>query len=282
MITFLIWGASGWIGSQVWNLLKKKDEYIIIAAKTRLDEPYNNVLREIMAVKPDHVLHIAGITGRPTVDWCENNKAETYQVNTVGHINLARACYEAGVHLTYYGTGCIYNYDENHPIGTSFTEEDPHNFFGSTYSISKGIAENVMKQYPNVLILRIRMPISDDLNPKSLVSKLIKYEKVINVPNSVTVLPEMLPISIDMILERKTGIYNFTNPGSISHNQILELYKQHIDSNFTWHNFTEEEQNKILQSKRCNCELSTIKLQELYSITPVYQAVSNAISNIKK
>jgi len=35
-----------------------------------------------------------------------------------------------------------------------------------------------------------------------------------------------------------TGIYNFTNPGAITHNQILALYKKHVDPSYTWENFT--------------------------------------------
>ncbi len=49
-----------------------------------------------------------------------------------------------------------------------------------------------------------------------------------------------------MQAERKlTGIMNYTNPGAISHNEILELYKQYIDPEFTWKNFTVEEQAKV-------------------------------------
>lgn len=70
------------------------------------------------------------------------------------------------------------------------------------------------------------MPVDDELVAKSIVTKLIKYEKVINVPNSMSVLSDLLPVAIDMILKRKTGTYNFVNPGVISHNEILNLYKK--------------------------------------------------------
>ena len=61
-----------------------------------------------------------------------------------------------------------------------------------------------------------------------------------------------------MQAERKlTGIMNFTNPGAISHNEILELYKQYIDSNLTWQNFTVEEQAKVIVAPRSNNLLDT-------------------------
>ena len=33
-------------------------------------------------------------------------------------------------------------------------------------------------------------------------------------------------------------MYNFTNPGAISHNEVLALYKKHVDPSYTWSNFT--------------------------------------------
>ena len=48
------------------------------------------------------------------------------------------------------------------------------------------------------------------------------------------------------------GVYNFCNPGAISHNEILDMYKKHIDPSFTYTNFTVEEQDKILVAGRSN------------------------------
>lgn len=40
-----------------------------------------------------------------------------------------------------------------------------------------------MRTYPNVLILRLRMPVSDDLHPRSFVTKISKYDRVVDIPN---------------------------------------------------------------------------------------------------
>ena len=42
-----------------------------------------------------------------------------------------------------------------------------------------------------------------------------------------------------------SGVYNFTNPGTISHNECLDLYKEHIDSSYSYSNFTVEEQASV-------------------------------------
>jgi len=76
-----------------------------------------------------------------------------------------------------------------------------------------------------------------------------------------TVLDELVPLAIDGAIRKLTGIYNFTNPGVISHNEVLELYREYYDSSFTWENFSLEEQSKILAAPRSNNMLDTTKLK---------------------
>jgi hypothetical protein len=71
-------------------------------------------------------------------------------------------------------------------------------------------------------------------------------------------------LAIDGAVRKLTGIYNFTNPGVISHNEVLELYKEYYDSSFTWENFSLEEQSKILAALRSNNMLDTAKLQRAF------------------
>ena len=54
---------------------------------------------------------------------------------------------------------------------------------------------------------------------------------------------------------------NYTNPGAISHNEILELYKQYIDPEFKWTNFTVEEQAKVIVAPRSNNLLDTTRVR---------------------
>lgn len=70
-----------------------------------------------------------------------------------------------------------------------------------------------------------------------------------------TMLTDLLPLSLVLALNKHTGVYNFTNPGAISHNEVLALYKKHVKPDFAWKNFTVEEQAKILKAGRSNCEL---------------------------
>ena len=52
---------------------------------------------------------------------------------------------------------------------------------------------------------------------------------------------------IDLICENYIGTINLVNPGVIYHNEILTMYKEIVEPNFTWKNFTIEEQDEILK-----------------------------------
>ncbi|KAK8812737.1 hypothetical protein WA538_004594, partial [Blastocystis sp. DL] len=242
--SFLVFGKNGWIGGIVIRLLREKG-YTVYEAESRLENT-QDVAAELDKTKPDYVIDAAGLTGRPNVDWCEFHKEDVIRVNVVGTVALADACWKRKIPCTIYATGCIYEYNDSHPMGSGigFTEEDEPNFKGSFYSYTKTLAEKLLREYSNVLLLRVRMPISDDLNPRNFVTKISKYERVVDIPNSMSVLHDLLPASIEMTVHGLKGVYNFTNPGVISHNQILELYKKYIDPEFTWKNFSLEEQAK--------------------------------------
>ena len=213
-----------------------------------------------------HVLCAAGLTGRPNVDWCEDHKIETIRTNVIGILTLCDVAHEAGVHVTNFATGCIYKYDDEHTIGGKpFTEEDDPNFAGSFYSETKSYMELMLRHYPNVFQLRLRMPIDGDLqNPRNFITKIANYAKVVNIPNSMTVLEEFVPMAIDGAIRRLTGSYNWTNPGAISHNEVLELYRDYCHPGFTWENFTEEEQAKVIKAERSNNTMCDKKLREAF------------------
>jgi dTDP-4-dehydrorhamnose reductase len=259
---FLVFGGkTGWIGKMILEELEKGG-FNCIPAESRL-ENREEILKEIDRTCPTHIINAAGVTGFPNVDWCESNREQTLRSNIIGALNLADIAFLKSLHMTNFGTGCIYEYDETHPLGSSigFTEEEDPNFFGSFYSSTKVMLDKLLTYYPNVLNLRLRMPISSDLSPRNFITKITKYPKVINVPNSMTVLDEMIPLAIKLAQQNETGNYNFTNPGAVSHNEILALYKEYIDPDFTWENFSIEEQNQILKAKRSNNELDVTKLQ---------------------
>ena len=118
------------------------------------------------------------------------------------------------------------------------------------------------------------MPIVNYTNPRNFITKITKYEKICSIQNSMSYLPELLPIALDLSNKKHTGTLNLTNPGTISHNEILEMYTKYVDTDFTWSNFSIEEQSKVLLSARSNNKLNTEKLKEIYpNVSSIKKAV---------
>jgi len=80
-----------------------------------------------------------------------------------------------------------------------------------------------------------------------------------------------------MMKSRLLGTMNLTNPGRITHNEILTLYRDHVDPTFTWKNFTIEEQDSILDSKRSNNLLDTERLQ---NFAPEVRDIHTAVGKV--
>jgi dTDP-glucose 4,6-dehydratase len=284
----LIYGLNGWIGGQVKEYLEsQKIQYI--EGKERVND-YGKISSEIFDTNCTHVLSLIGrthgmINGKEitTIDYLEEDGklVENIRDNLYSPLNLALICKRFQVHYTYLGTGCIFEYkNEDDTIG--FYEDDDPNFFGSSYSIVKGFTDKILRNM-DVLNLRIRMPITGDKNPRNFITKITSYEKICSISNSMSVLPELIPYMINMMISYQTGTFNFTNPGVISHNEILELYKEIVDPLFTWKNFTIEEQNTILKSKRSNNKLDTNRLQNLFpDILDIRSAVIKCLKSYPK
>lgn len=279
-LTFLVYGAKGWIGQQVVTILNKRNHRVIVGT-ARVDDDAA-VLAELESVKPDRVVSLIGRTHGPgysTIDYLEGHPAEgklklNMRDNLYSPVSLALMCKEKDLHFSYLGTGCIFEYDEEHkatdkPFTTGddddkkFAEDDLPNFIASSYSTVKGFTDRVMHKLP-ALNVRIRMPISGGSNPRDFITKISGYEKICSIPNSMTVLPELLPMMIELAENKHTGTVNLTNPGVITHNEVLSMYKQYVDPDFTFKNFNAAEMDKILKSGRSNNYLDTTLLKTLF------------------
>lgn len=269
-IKLLIFGSKGWIGTQFITYLNenhKNDEYFtFIETNVRAD---NEVMVNdiIIAHSPTHIISFIGRTygeGFNSIDYLEQKGKlkENIRDNLYAPLVLANLANKHKIHYTYLGTGCIFS--QENPYDKSYKEEDAPDFFGSSYSTVKGFTDRLMKFYPTTLNLRIRMPIVNFNHQRNFITKITNYEKITSVPNSMTILSDFYPIIVDLIKRKETGTLNLTNPGLITHNEILEMYKEIIDPSFEWSNFSIEEQNKILASERSNNQLDSSKLLNIY------------------
>lgn len=291
----LIFGGNGWIGTKVYQLLQKEG-YEVYKSNCRAED-IDSIEKEIDEIgNISHIMSFIGRThgvyeGQPigTIDYLEKPGKLVDNVcdNLFGPVSLSILCRSKNIHFTYLGTGCIFNYDDSHPYGeeiNGFNEESLPNFFGSSYSVVKGYTDQLMHLFEDsVLNVRIRMPITDEIHPRNFITKITNYKKICSIPNSMTVLNELLPIMIILALKNKTGTLNLTNPGLISHNEILEMYKEIVDPSFEWENFSIEEQDDILASKRSNNFLDTsrLELETNHTVKHIKESVRDMLISMK-
>lgn len=272
---YLIFGKDGWLANKLKNYLKDA----IVSDVDILD--LSAVSRELDEKKPEVVINAAGITGRPNIDWCEDHKLETIAGNVTVPLNILQATQERGLYMVHFGSGCIFQGDG--PDGKGFKEEYeamPPSF----YSWTKYWADSILKNFP-VLIIRLRMPIDIEPNPRNLINKLIKYTQVWNPENSVTVIPDLLETVKQLTDKKKVGIYHVANPGTISPSRIVELYQQMVDSNHKFEKILVEDlyERGLAKAVRSNCVLNTDKLaKEGIILKPIKERIIEVMEEYKK
>ncbi len=270
----LLFGSTGFIGSQLKGALEEKGHEVMgprIEIRN-LDE----VKKTFEELKPDYAINATGITGKPNVDWCETHPSETYTVNIGGSLNIASVAYDNNIKVAQLSSGCVYTGDNG---GKGYSEEDKPNFFGSLYSRSRYVSEVMLREFPNVLQLRVRIPIMSKSHPKNLIDKLLKYPQIINVMNSCTVMEDFIPAAIQLIEKGETGIYNMTNIGAMEHKSIMNLYKEIVDPNFEF-NLMPEEKQADLCLRRSNCVLNTDKRENLgVHMPPLEESLKRILKN---
>lgn len=238
----------------------------------RIDPNINSVRTVLDYHKPDVLINCIGKTGSPNVDWCESNKSATAASNIIIPTLLAEECQKRSIKLIHVGSGCIFygqspnmfygNNIFNKPIAVDlgWNENDFANP-QSYYSKTKYAADLALSGLPNVATLRIRMPISNKCLDRNLINKLVKYDKVIDIPNSVTFMDDFVRCVDWVIKEDINGLYHVTNPGTVTAAQLMKEFQKY----FKDHKFEVINENQLAEltvAKRSNCVLDTTKLRK--------------------
>jgi dTDP-4-dehydrorhamnose reductase len=213
--------GGGYVGKrckEAWG-----EEAVLATEKVYTPE---DVLQMLAEHEPDVVLNAAGVRGKPNVDWCEAHQLETIVGNTKLPITIAEACQQKNIYLLHIGSGCVFYGESPDPKG--WKEDDFANPV-AVYSKAKYAADITLSTLSNVGIARIRMPMDYISSPFNIIDKLAVYEKIADVENSLTVIEDMVKVFYQLLQKEASGIFHVTNPGTIKHREIIELYKKYVD-----------------------------------------------------
>jgi 3,5-epimerase/4-reductase len=215
-----------------------------------------DVTDAIVRANPDLVINAAGKTHsahHATIDGCEEDNAakyQTFKVNVDGAFNVRFACQMHDVPLIHLGSGCIF---DGHGAAHITEEATPNPV--SYYAVTKVMADRLVAQYDKALILRLRLPISDDHHPRNTLVKLSGYDRVVDAPNSVTDVDSLVTAAWCLIDKQRYGIYNVVNPGIVSPYDLAVAMGRNPER------LTPDGLNALTVAGRSNCVLSTAKLE---------------------
>jgi len=241
----------GFIGQRIREELKYPISNIRIHNFSDID----TILKKY---KPQVLINCIGHTGKSNVDDCEKALDKTLTTNTFIPTLLAEATRRHNIKLVHISSGCIYHYDygKQSPV----TETRPPDYYDLYYSRTKIYAERILSDLSknqDILIVRIRIPLDNRPHPRNILTKLIKYKTIIDIPNSITYIPDFLKILQSLIKRNAKGIYNIALKGSLRYVELLDVYRK----------YRPHFQYKIIRLKdlkliRTNLILSTKKLEK--------------------
>jgi dTDP-4-dehydrorhamnose reductase len=258
------------------------DCQVDLKSREELDyHTYNTLFRYIVQTHPQYVINTCGYTGRPNVDACEADKDNTWYYNVTLPVCLQQVCTVTRKKFIHVSSGCIYDGYEK-----EFEETDQPNFglmnpSSSWYSKTKHACEMTLRA-SDMWTLRIRMPFCSTTSERNVLTKLLKYDNIINQTNSMTCI-EDLSAFIAKILEKPIppGIYNVTNPEAPTTKDIINVFKAHGLHNDNWNYISLEELKKYTKTGRSNCVLSTRKINDLgLSLPKTLTSLSKCIEKI--
>lgn len=281
-------GAHGYVGSALRAYCDTQGyPYAKLGRQTTTDVP--TLVAHIEKSGLDCLINCAGYTGKPNVDACELHKAECLFGNAVLPGIIRDACLQVGLPWGHVSSGCIYT--GRREDGAGFTEEDPPNFSFrqnncSFYSGTKALGEEVLgfgtvSNPSDCYAWRLRIPFENSTNPRNYLQKILSYELLLDAENSLSFLKEFAAASIDCFrLGLPYGIYNLTNPGSVTTREVVELIVQAGISKKEFRFFDNEADFMRLAAKtpRSNCVLDASKaLAHGLKMTPIREAIQKTL-----
>ena len=285
-------GATGYVGSKFKKYFEKNGIQCNCISRSDFDYSDSKLLCEYLSMaKPEFLVNAAGYTGKPNVDACEIHKTETLFGNAILPGRIAEACSRAKIPWGHVSSGCIFSGDGPNKGLSGFSETDKPNFdfrggHCSFYSGTKSLGEEILSNFDSVYIWRLRIPFDNVNNPRNYLTKLMSYKRLLEARNSISHLDDFVDACWKTnLMNVPYGIYNITNPGSITTSEVTGLIKEFgiCEREFDFFDNEEEFMNSAAKTPRSNCVLNTEKIEACgISIPPVIEALRKTLRSWQK
>lgn len=305
----VILGSSGYIGSAFRALLESRSIPFLSPVCPHTPSEQKPWLQALARSRPDFIINCIGYRGKPNVDACESDKEACLHANATLP-GLMRAIFsEHRIPWGHLSSGCLFtgHLEENGEI-TGFNEQSLPNFSFkqnncSYYSGTKVLGEESLGYHeaqqggktfwahagvPDCYVWRVRIPFSRQSSSHNYLNKVMQYTTLLDVRNSLSCLEESVQACWDCWAQRVPyGLYNVTNPGSITTHEVAELIQKSPQgeklkaAGKTFRFFKDEaEFRQQVLAPRSSCVLDSSKLTSMgIRLTPVDQAIESALAD---
>jgi len=278
----------GFIGNKLSSFLQDKELDLYHISRSECDYFDINKLSDYIAkhIRNEFitVVNCSGYTGSPNVEACEDNKSTCFNYNVNLQSILNGFCIQNKYALITISSGCIYSgYDKE------YSETDTPNFGlfnseSSFYSKTKHISE-LITNYVNTSIFRIRIPFTSEINKKNYFIKILNYDNLIDFNNSCTCVEDLCEFFYKFISLNyqytKSGIYNVVNTGGIRARAVVDILTTSGLTNANWKIKNYDEIG--FKANRSNCLLSTEKIHKLgLNLPDIYDSAQKCIIALKE
>ena len=258
---------------KVSKVIRRPNDVIISRDKCDV-----TVLSDVLASIKGFNGTVINCAAKAGLEWCAKNKEEAYLVNTVGAINILKACELYSCKLVHISTGCIF--DGNEIVSTEEHTPNP----AVWYTKTKFWADDYITSYgyDDYLILRPRQMISAKKHPTNMITKFLSLDKLRchNEPNSITCIEDFSQIISHLLKIGATGVYNCANTGPISPYEIGGMVKKYLKPMMKIDLIDYEEMVNVVPEKRVNVILSTEKLKSSgFTIRSAHEALEWCVQN---
>ncbi len=240
---------------------------------------YQHIADAVRKYKPDILINCIGYVGASNVDDCERDIDQCLQANTFLPIWLGEIAFRNPVKLVHISSGCIYHYDYQRQ--KAITEDKVPDYYGLFYSRTKIYSEavlNALSRRSNILIVRIRVPLDIYPHPRNILTKLIKYQKIIDVPNSITYMPDFISALKHLVQTDAKGIFNIVSKGGLRYPKLLDAYRKFVPD-FKYKVISLKE----LKLDRTNLLLSVHKLEKTgFKVRKIEDAIEECVGSYIK
>jgi dTDP-4-dehydrorhamnose reductase len=219
----LIIGKHGELANAFCYACEKRNIHHILLGRDEMDITDAETVDQIIEdLNPWAIINAAGYVD---VEGAEANREVCFKANTEGPAVLAEYCKRHNIKLLTFSSGLVFDGNKKLP----YTESDavsPINVYGESKALAE---EKVMAINPNALIVRtcnFFSPWAADSFVAKTVASLQQQQDVYaasDVYVSPAYIPDVVHISLDLMLDNEDGIYHVANTGRLTWAEFARL-----------------------------------------------------------